>query len=342
MKNTDRHAGTSERVPTLADVAREAGVAISTASRSFTNPPRVNARTRERIVEAADRLGYRPNALARALESGRTRTVGLVVSDITNPHFFGLIRGAEQQAATAGYTLVLADTRQSPERELEVIARISSFVDGFILAASRLPTDKLSAKIDNKPVVLVNRQVPGVPSVVTDHVDGPRHVVEHLHSLGHRRLVFLGGPRQSWSGAMRWNAVRERATTLGMEASLLGPFPPSIEGGPAAADAALGAGATAVIAHNDLLAIGALRRFAERGVRIPEQVSVVGFDDIFGSDFCTPPLTTLAGPLEMVGRSAVDLVLAADRPNRGEPIPQLTAPAHLVIRSTTGPAISPA
>src|SRR6476660_2860896 len=127
MKNTDRHAGTSERVPTLADVAREAGVAISTASRSFTNPPRVNARTRERIVEAADRLGYRPNALARALESGRTRTVGLVVSDITNPHFFGLIRGAEQQAATAGYTLVLADTRQSPERELEVIARISSF-----------------------------------------------------------------------------------------------------------------------------------------------------------------------------------------------------------------------
>ncbi|MFC9355870.1 LacI family DNA-binding transcriptional regulator [Rhodococcus sp. NPDC057014] len=90
MKNTDRHAGTSERVPTLADVAREAGVVISTASRSFTNPPRVNARTRERIVEAADRLGYRPNALARALESGRTRTVGLVVSDITNPHFFGV------------------------------------------------------------------------------------------------------------------------------------------------------------------------------------------------------------------------------------------------------------
>ncbi|RYF56342.1 MAG: LacI family transcriptional regulator [Comamonadaceae bacterium] len=328
------------RSPTLADVAREAEVAISTVSRAFSNPNRVNARTREHILEVADRLGYRPNELARALESGQTRTLGLLVSDITNPHFFGLIRGAEQQTATVGYTLILADTQQSSETELKVIDRTSSFVDGFVLAASRLPNDRLAATINHKPVVLVNRELSGVSSVVTDHVDGPRQVVEHLHSLGHRRVVFLGGPRESWSGATRWAAVREAARALGIKATLLGPFTPSIQGGPAAADAAIGTGATAVIAHNDLLAIGALRRFAERRIRVPADLSIVGFDDIFGADFCTPPLTTLSGPLEAVGRTAVDLVLSSLHQSGRTSTRQLRAPAHLVIRGSTGPAVN--
>ncbi|MFE7416754.1 substrate-binding domain-containing protein [Rhodococcus sp. NPDC057529] len=122
-----------------------------------------------------------------------------------------------------------------------------------------------------------------------------------------------------------------------MEATLLGPFTPSIQGGPAAADAAIGTGASAVIAHNDLLAIGALRRFAERGVQVPADISVVGFDDIFGADFCAPPLTTVSGPLEAVGRTAVDLVLSSLQKAGRTATQQLRAPAHLVIRGSTGP-----
>ncbi|MFF3494739.1 LacI family DNA-binding transcriptional regulator [Streptomyces sp. NPDC002795] len=326
--------GLQGKPTTLADVATAAGVAISTVSRSFTNPGRVNVRTRERIERVAAELGYQPNVLARALESGRTRTLGLVVSDVTNPHFFGLIRGAEHQAATAGYTLLLGDAQQSPQTERAAIGRFSGFVDGFILAASRLPTRELAPTLGGRPVVLVNRESAGIASVTTDHVEGPRQIVEHLHSLGHRRLVFLGGPRESWSGAKRWRAVREAAHTLGMAAAVAGPFPVSIEGGPAAADAALGLDATAVIAHNDLLAIGALKRFTERGIRIPRDISVVGFDDIFGADFCAPPLTTLAGPLEEVGRTAVSMLLAGET----HLARRVALPSHLKIRASTGPA----
>ncbi|MGK3206152.1 LacI family DNA-binding transcriptional regulator [Amycolatopsis sp. MEPSY49] len=325
------------RVTTLADVAEAAGVAVSTVSRAFSRPGRVNSRTLVHVHEVATRLGYRPNQAARALGSGKTSMLGLVVSDITNPHFFTLIRGAERQASAAGYTLILGDTQQSPRAEREVVDRALGSVDGLLIAASRLRTSELRAYAADKAVVLVNREAEGISSVVTDHTEGPRQLVGHLHSLGHRGVVFLSGPRESWSGAKRWAAIDRTARELGMSAIRLGPFPPSIEGGPAAADAAIGTRATAVIAHNDLLAIGILRRLAERGIDVPGQVSVAGFDDIFGADFCTPPLTTVAAPLEDAGRVAVELLLQA-RPPVKTAAQRLVVPSHLKIRQSSGPA----
>jgi LacI family transcriptional regulator len=330
------------RPVTIHDVAREAGVAASTVSRTFTNPQRVSPGTRAYVLEVAERLGYRPNPHARALPTGRTRTIALLVPDITNPHFFNLIRGAERQASTAGYTLVLGDTQESPEREMRHIERLAPAVDGFLLASSRLSDEQIREVSGRHPVSLANRELEGIPSVVTNQYDGSRQIIEHLASLGHRSVAYLSGPRHSWMGQWRWRALAEAAQQIGIAAARLGPFPPYVTGG-AAADAGLGHGATALIAHNDLLAIGVLRRLAEREVAVPADLSVVGYDDIFGADFCSPPLTTLAGPLENAGRTVVDgLLEKLDRvPSRDHPPYRVRLPTHLVIRGSSGSARPP-
>lgn len=322
---------------TIHDVAREAGVAASTVSRTFTNPRRVNEKTRAHILAVAERLAYRPNPMARALPSGRTTTMGLLVPDITNPFFFGLIRGAERQANAAGYTLILTDTEESPDGETRSIDRLGRAVDGFVLAASRLPDKQIREIAADKVVALVNRQVEGVPSVVADTGDSTRQIVEHLASLGHRSIAYLSGPRASWSNHQRWTELRSAAKNLNVSATQLGPFSPEVGAGAVAADAAIGQGATAVVAFNAVLAIGTLRRFSERGKRIPEDISVVGYDDIFGADFCSPPLTTVAAPIQDAGRRAIDLLLGQlGAPNR--PRDNVVLPTYLRIRESTGPA----
>jgi LacI family transcriptional regulator len=193
--------------PTICDVATAAGVATSTVSRAFTNPGRVSAATRERVLASAAELGYRPNPHARALLSGRHHTVAMVVSDITNPHYFELIRGAEMRARMSEYTLLLVNAEESPRMEWEQIQRLAPAVDGFLLAASRLPDENLRQIADQRPVVLMSRQVTGLASVVLDHVEGCRQIVAHLSSLGHRELVYLAGPRNSWMAATRCSGV---------------------------------------------------------------------------------------------------------------------------------------
>ncbi|WP_017625283.1 LacI family DNA-binding transcriptional regulator [Nocardiopsis chromatogenes] len=330
---------TRPKRPTVYDVAREAGVAASTVSRAFGNPRRVNAATRTHVLEVAERMGYHPSPLATALQSGRTATVAMLVPDIANPHFFGPIRGAERRAAAAGITFILGFTEESADAERDQIARLSRSVDGFVLASSRLPADAAAELAREHNLVLVNREVEGMPSVVVDNASGSAQIVDHLASLGHRSLVYLSGPHASWLAGERWRALSTGARARGMAASRLGPFAPQVAGGGAAADAALVSGATAVVAHNDLLAIGILRRLAERGVRVPEQVSVVGYDDIFGADLCSPALTTLAGPQEEAGRAAVEILLTAGAQHAsGDGPRRLVLPSHLVIRESTGPA----
>jgi DNA-binding LacI/PurR family transcriptional regulator len=320
------------RAVTLQDVAREAGVAVSTASRALSFPERVNVATRERVQAIARELGYRPNRLAQALPTGRTGMLAVLVPDITNPHNFGLVRGAEAQARAAGSTLVIADTQGAPELEAAHLDRLSSSVDGFVLASSRLPDGELRTLAERSPVVLFNRRVEGLASLVTDALDGSRQVVEHLVALGHRSLAYLAGPSAAWSDRERWRALSEHAAAAGARIVRCGPFDPTLDGGPAAADVGLASGATALIAFNDLLAIGVLRRLGERGVAVPGEVSVVGYDDIFGSDFCAPPLTTVAGPVDEAGRTLIDVLLAGR-----EPVPAITLPTHLRVRASTGP-----
>ena len=330
---TDR----TRRRANITDVAKAAGVAPSTVSRSFSNPGRVNHATREHVLSVAAELGYSPNPLARALESGRTNTFALLVPDITNPFFAGIIKGAERAAAAASQTLVLGDTQENPAIEEQLVRRLGPAVDGFVLSASRLTDDELHRAAELNPLTLVNRARRGLASVVADYESGTRQIVDHLASLGHESLVFLGGPPGSWSGARRWAGLQRAAARAGLTATRFGPYAPTLGGGPAAADAAVAAKATAVVCHNDMLAIGVLRRLAARGVAVPDDVSVVGFDNIFGSDLCSPTLTTLAERTEDAGARAIQVLGQLAYQRIAEP-PTTVLPTELVVRSSTGPA----
>jgi len=327
------------RRPTITDVAAAAGVAASTVSRAFTRPQRVNHVTREHVLAVAEELGYAPNPAAQALESGRTRTVALLVPDITNPYFAGVVKGAERAAAAAGLTLVLGDTQENPAVEEQLVRRLGGAVDGFVLSASRLPEAELRRAAELNPITLVNRATPGLSCIVADFDSGTQQVVDHLASYGHKSFVFAGGPAESWSGARRWAGLRAAARTRGMTAERFGPYSPTLAGGPAAADAVLNSGVTAVVCHNDMLAIGLMRRLAERGKHVPDDLSVVGFDDIFGADFCNPPLTTLAERTEDAGARAVE-ALVRQIPYRPVDPPTRVLPTQLMVRSSTGPVRS--
>ncbi|MCW5950751.1 MAG: LacI family DNA-binding transcriptional regulator [Propionibacteriaceae bacterium] len=331
------------RAVTAADVAKAVGVATSTVSRALTQPGRVSPEMRARVLEAATELGYRPNLQARSLSSGTMQSLALLVPDIGNPSFFDLIRGAQAQAKARGYHQILADTEGSAEVEYSLIEDLPAAVDGLILASSRLSDEQLAEASAKTPLVAMNRDVPDVPSLIIDSRTGTVQAVEHLASLGHRSVAYLAGPASSWSSKQRWQAVQTSARRLGMAAYHLGPFSPTRQTGAAAADAALNQGVTACVCFNDLLAIGALKRLAERGINVPGEMSVVGCDDIFGADFCQPPLTTLVTPSEQAGRVVVDMLLSRLKPF-GASIPRPRSREVLVtslrIRQSTGPAPS--
>lgn len=339
----------SDRPATIGDVAAAAGVAASTVSRALNNPGRVNFRTRERIQRIAAELNYVPSTQARALSSGRTRTVALLVPDITNPFYFDLIRGTQHQLKASGYTQLLVDTEESAEVEAEALDRLRTATDGVILTASRLSDDQIVATHQNRPVVTINRNAGSVPTVVIDTPTALRQAVDHLLALGHRRMAYLGGPITSFSNGLRWKALSELMETSAeresrpeLEVVRLGPFAPTTTSGAAAVEAALHAGVTACFAYNDLIAIGMLERCRSRGIDVPGELSIVGCDDIFGASFCHPPLTTCTAPIERVGQVATTMLLSQIAPGgirTGQKQRNLTlVPTHLTIRSSTGPA----
>lgn len=296
----------------------------------------MNAATRERIEAVARELNYVPNSQARALTSGRTGTIAVLVSDVTNPFYFGIIQGTQQQLKAAGYAQLLIDTEDSHEHELEMLHKMRRSLDGAILAASRLSDPALLRLAAEMPLVTINRNVRGLSCVVMDTPAGIGQGVEHLISLGHKDIVYVAGPANSWPNQARWQAMRTAGSRHRLTFRRIGPFPPGRASGSAAADALLNTGATACIAFNDLLAIGMLGRLRERGVRVPADISVLGCDDIFGADFCHPPLTTLTSPIEQAGRTAVSMLLPQvdGRAVRRS----VVLPVHLTIRESTGPA----
>ena len=315
---------------TLQDVAREADVAVSTVSRALSNPDRVSRAMRERVQEVARRLGY-----ASARIPVRDSLLALMVSGIANPYNAALVRGVESQARAAGASLVVGDIADGPEVELAYLERLRDRgVDGIVLASSRLPEAELISSARGSDVVLLNREVEGLPSVVTDSRDGSRQIVEHLAALGHRSIAYLAGPQAMWTDNERWRGLSENAARLGVDIVRLGPFMPRLDQGSSAADVGLGSGATALVAFNDLLAIGVLQRLRRRNVVVPGAISVVGHDDIFGADFCQPSLTTLHSDVEHAGRTLVDLVLGRILSRPETPI---VIPTQLVVRESTGP-----
>ncbi|MHA6765354.1 LacI family DNA-binding transcriptional regulator [Streptacidiphilus sp. PAMC 29251] len=334
----NRNSAERPRRVTINDIAAATGFAASTVSRALSRPGRVNVVTRERIEAVARELSYVPNTHARALTSGRTETVAVLVSDVTNPFYFGLIRGTQHQLKAAGYANLLIDSENSSELELHLLSKVLQSVDGAILAASRLTGVQLVHLDAQLPLVVINRRVRGVHSVVIDSPFGVVQAAEHLISLGHREIVYMSGPQNSWANEARWRSLVEAAGRHGLPVRRLGPFPVGRKSGSAAADALINTRVTACITFNDLLAIGMLSRLRERGVSVPGEISIVGCDDIFGADFCHPALTTLTAPIEQAGKVAVSMLLARLTGNASATRQTTVLPTHLVVRESTGPA----
>lgn len=322
---------------TIYDVARLAGVSPSTVSRALNRPGRVNITTEKRIRAAAESLHYQVNPMARALPTGRTSIVGLVVSDITNPVFFDIVRGAESAAADRGYTLVLTESEESDAREYERAAQLLRIVDALLLATPRMSDDQIRSLAAQKPVAVVNRLIEDVRSIVPDLRIGIAEAVRHLQSLGHTRIAYVPGPTLSWTARRRGELLAERCEWAKIDLVHLEPVIPTIAGGRGAATGVRASGATAVFAYNDLVAIGLMQELAEGRIRVPADVSIVGFDDIFGADFTTPALTTIKSPLREEGEFAMSGLL---QQVVAGPVPASVfgLATSLVVRGSTGPA----
>lgn len=326
----------NDRSVTMRDVAERAGVAVSTVSRVMSSPERISPGTRTIVLDAARELGYRTGSTRPT--NGRPRSIALVVPDITNPFYFEIIRGSQERLRDSGYTQLLVDAEESPHAEFSALQAMAGSCAGAVLAATRLTDDQVLELARRMPLVTVNRQVDGIPAVVVDTPSAFGQAVDHLASYGHRRICYISGPEGSATNERRWAAVDAAATRLGIEAFRIGPFNPKADSGAAAADALLAREATAGLAFNDMLAIGMLQRFAARGVAVPDEVSLVGCDDIFGADFCSPPLTTISAPTRRVGNEATAMLLALAggmEPRLGR---LLELPVHLTVRASTGPA----
>jgi DNA-binding LacI/PurR family transcriptional regulator len=322
---------------TLTDVANACGIALSTASRALSDPNRVSTDMYRRVVAKAEELGYITN---RSVPGSATMDRGLLVlmvQNMINPYQFELIRGSQAQAQTSHFLLSVVNCNESVQLEADSLRQLGSIVDGIVLHAPRGADEIIQEAASQLPIVVTNREVPGVASVIVDTPGGMASAVDHLARLGHKSVAYVGGPTTSWSDGHRYRALQAATRVRGMACERVGWFVASVEAGAAAAEAVLLTDATAVVFFNDVLAIGGLRRFSEKGIRVPEDISVIGCDDILAASFCMPPLTTLASDGENVGRLATDMLInRLTSTARARVIERL--PVHLTIRQSTGPA----
>jgi len=259
-----------------------------------------------------------------------------MVQNMTNPYVFELVRGSQAQAQTAHFLLSIVNCAESVQLEADSLRQLASTVDGIVLAAPRCADEIIQQAASQVPLVVVNREVPGVESVIVDTAGGMAAAVGHLASLGHELVAYVGGPATSWSDGHRYRALQAATRGRGMVCERVGSFTPSVEAGAAAADAVMLTSATAAVFFNDVLAIGGLQRFAEKGVRVPEDISVIGCDDIMAASSCTPPLTTLASGGENVGRLATDVLINRLTSTAAARVVE-RLPVHLTVRHSTGP-----
>ena len=333
---------------TIAEVARRAGVSMMTVSRVVNDKDGVGPATRQRIRLLINQLGYRPSSIARGLATQRTGTLGLVVPDVANPFFADVVSGAEQVAYQQGFSLLLCNTEEDPQRELDVLQLLEEKrVDGIMLCSSRLAPGPLRQALAHYPAaVLVNQQLmPAegtsiVGAVLLDDELGGQIIASHLVHRGHHRIGYLSGPTTSFSGQRRGRGYHAALSTAGIE-----PQPgwihacwPTVAGGQQASRKLLNQHPelTALLCFNDLVAVGVLQAAAEAGRRVPDDLAVTGYDDIELAALVTPSLTTCRVDRETLGRRAASLLLEHLSGSLGESprIETITLKPELIVRAS--------
>ena len=349
MKHVSRQATREpSRQPSIKDIARLARVSHPTVSRALQNSPLVNAETAAKIRKIAEDAGYRVSAVARGLVTRRTRTIGLVVTTVDDPFASEVTSGIEEIANDRLYAVILANSHADPERERRVVQELAERrVDGIIVTSSRVGALYLPLlKELEVPIVLVNDQYPGefVHSVMIANREGTRAATEHLIGLGHRRIAYLGDRNGYQSDAERLAGYKEALAQAGIG------FAPELvvegDGMPEAAIEAMDAllqlkhPPSAVVCYNDMSALGAMRAIRARGLRVPDDVSVTGFDDLFFAAYLTPALTTVRQPMRRMGQMAMENLfkLMSGLTSGPDSVAQIRVEAELIVRGSTGKA----
>jgi LacI family transcriptional regulator len=345
-------------VMTIRDVARESGYSPSTVSIVLNNAPLaryIPAETKQRIENAARRLGYRPNPLARSLRSRRSNVVGVMLFDITDPFCTPILRGIENSLYQGSMLSLLADAHNEPrrfERYLELL--LDRRVEGLIVIANWLVMDiKLLADVTRRqvPTVIVGREIDidTANTVSADNEEGAAAALDHLLRLGHRDIAFIRGPKTLASSGQRWKGIRAYAQRAGLtlDPKRIAELPESLDpnssfeaGARLTTDLLRASGKrfTALMAFDDMTALGALRALKKKGVGVPEECSVIGFDDVAQATLSLPSLTTVRQPMEAMGTLSVGIILeaiAAAEEKREVPLVRRRLPAELVVREST-------
>jgi len=322
-KNDPPHNDTGRRA-TLKEVAKAAGVSLASASYAINGTGSVGEATREHILKVAAQLGYRPNQSAKAMKTGRTGAIGLILPDLTNPFFPSLAQGVIQAARAHGYSVFLTDTEGSPEAEQRSVSLlIDHGVDGVVWFPIA-DADTVGKLIGNTPTVVLDRNLPGYDVIQADYADGGRLAAEHLIEAGHVNIGVISGPHAASSARQRAEAaievVRERANlTWHVHNAFALDLEPQVT--------------TALIAGADLIAIGAIRHIQSMGLSVPGDVSVVGFDDIPWAELNSPALTTIDMPVEEMAAAAVE-TLVRRMANKTEPRRRVMFNVELIARDS--------
>ncbi|OGB29380.1 MAG: LacI family transcriptional regulator [Burkholderiales bacterium RIFCSPLOWO2_12_FULL_61_40] len=332
----------------IKDVARRANVSISTVSHVVNATRFVSESSRKQVETAIRELGYVPSAVARSLKSNSTKTLGMLIPNCTNPYFAEIVRSVEDHCFGAGYTLILCNTDDEPRRQSVYLQVLSEKrIDGLIIISTGNDSELL-ALVEGLtiPTVLLDRAINHVQCdlVETAHVQGAMMATEHLIALGHKRIACIGGPADLNSSIQRiqgWRNALSKADLSHEAAQLVWHSDFTSQGGFDAMKRVMQSPVkpTAVFVCNDLMGIGALSAAHEAGIRVPQEMSLVGFDDIELAHFTSPPLTTIVQPKQRMGVLAVDMLLERIQSKRQQAKQVLLQPT-LVVRASSGPAPS--
>jgi LacI family transcriptional regulator len=328
----------------IRDVAKRAGVSIATVSRAVNRIPTVDPDLAKRVWQAIDEVGYLPNTQARALVSGRSRMLGLIVSEITNPFFPELVQEFENLAVAQGYEVLIGSTNYEPERTESLIRRmLQRSVDGVAVMTFGIEEELVQKLVEREfPLVFVDAgpDLPNIRVLKVDYAEGIRQAVQHLAALGHRRIAFISGPLRLRSAVARRDAFLKSMAQLGLTvpAEHLVEGNHTMEGGIGAMERliTLSELPTAVMCSNDMTAIGVLHALYRTTHKVPEEISVVGFDDIHLAQFMLPPLTTVQMSCKSLAAAAVEALRAGiERDNPKAAKTQWHIPTQLVVRQSS-------